>query len=193
MEGKGDNEEGAAYEEFEPYCKWQRKEDHDILEIHLPEFKKEQLRVQITNHGFLKISGERPLDLSRKTKFHKEFSIFSSNYDTAAFHAKFIQGWLRITMPKRKIPEKLSAETPKIDDPIPKTETTIDQTKAPPSPGDGVGGVSTESEFQDRKSRTLRQRLAKVAVTLAATAAMMAVLVAYVAYMYKSTVAEVDD
>ena len=24
-----------VYEEFEPFCKWQRKEDRDFLEIHL--------------------------------------------------------------------------------------------------------------------------------------------------------------
>lgn len=26
---------GIVYEEFEPFCRWQRNEDQDILEIHL--------------------------------------------------------------------------------------------------------------------------------------------------------------
>ena len=29
-------DQNIAYEEFEPFCKWQRKEDRDVLEIHLP-------------------------------------------------------------------------------------------------------------------------------------------------------------
>lgn len=34
MAAKSSNQE-IVYEEFEPYCKWQRKEDRDILEIQL--------------------------------------------------------------------------------------------------------------------------------------------------------------
>lgn len=27
---------GVLYEEFEPFCKWKKLEDSDVLEVHLP-------------------------------------------------------------------------------------------------------------------------------------------------------------
>lgn len=34
MAAKSSNQE-IVYEEFEPFCKWQRKDDRDVLEIQL--------------------------------------------------------------------------------------------------------------------------------------------------------------
>ncbi|KAK6126573.1 hypothetical protein DH2020_039684 [Rehmannia glutinosa] len=196
MAGKA-HEAATVYEEFEPLCKWQRKEDRDILEIHLQEFKKEQLKVQISNHGVLKISGERPLDALTKTKFHKEIPVPSNKYDTQSIHAKFVNGSLYITMPKH--PEntnaKVSSEPSKIDDQTPKPDFPKDQSTGPPPPPSSQDNrnATTELEFRGRRGPKSGSRLAKVAVSLAATAAAVAVLVAYVVYMYRSTVDEFDD
>ncbi|KAI3447355.1 hypothetical protein Pfo_004020 [Paulownia fortunei] len=120
------NQAETAYEEFEPLCKWHRNEDRDILEVHLQEFKKEQLKVQISNHGILKISGERPLGASTtSTKFYKEVPVPSYKYDAQAIHAKFVNGCLCITMPKRK------TLVPEIDE---KTLSKIDRTPKPEPP-----------------------------------------------------------
>ncbi|KAK6126591.1 hypothetical protein DH2020_039666 [Rehmannia glutinosa] len=208
MAGKA-HEAATVYEEFEPLCKWQRKEDRDILEIHLQEFKKEQLKVQISNHGVLKISGERPLDALTKTKFHKEIPVPSNKYDNQSIHAKFVNGYLYITMPKHTENGKNSSEPSKIDDQIPKPDFPKDQSTGPPPPPssqDNVtggakeqtaatlgGNATTEFEFRGRRGSKSGSRLAKVAVSLAATAAAVAVLVAYVVYMYRSTVDEFDD
>ncbi|KAI9120704.1 hypothetical protein K1719_007737 [Acacia pycnantha] len=35
-----------SYEDFDPLCKWSRKEGRDILEVHLPGFRKDQVKVQ---------------------------------------------------------------------------------------------------------------------------------------------------
>ncbi|KAL0374719.1 UNVERIFIED_CONTAM: heat shock protein [Sesamum radiatum] len=198
MAGKG--EHALAHEEFEPLCKWQRSEDLDVLEIHLQEFKKEQLKVQISNHGVLKISGERPLDASRKSKFYKEIQI-SSNCDASAIRAKFVNGCLYITMPKRKpaLPPKNgngSAESAKTDQ-TPTPEPAKNQSQAPQPSGGGAKAQTqapAESsaaacEFQGRAGNAQCLRLAKVAVALAA----MAAAVSYFVYRYKSRVAEDDD
>ncbi|KAL0337107.1 UNVERIFIED_CONTAM: hypothetical protein Scaly_1985800 [Sesamum calycinum] len=178
----------AAYEEFEPFCRWQRKEDHDILEIHLQEFKREQLKVQISNYGILKISGERTTsDASRKTRFYKEVPVPSTKYDTPAIRAKFVSGCLYITLPKWKnsAPDIGENTTPKMEQ-TPKRTAELaakDEPKASPADPKEQAVVSgSGGEFQGR-------RMAKVAVSLAATA----VLVAYVVYMYKATIGEVDD
>ncbi|KAH6756698.1 hypothetical protein C2S53_001100 [Perilla frutescens var. hirtella] len=181
-----------VYEEFEPFCKWQRKEDRDVLEIQLQDFKKEQLKVQISNHGVLKISGERPLDPTKeptkRSKFYKEVPAPSSKYDTRAIHAKFVSNNLIITLPKPKTspPERVIS---------PSAPTKIDQTPKPPPPLANIGGnVSMGGQCQltkCRKQPMFRSRLAKVAASLAATAVAAVVLAAYVHYMYKSCT--VDD
>ncbi|KAK6152211.1 hypothetical protein DH2020_014846 [Rehmannia glutinosa] len=185
MAGKA-HEAATVYEEFEPLCKWQRKEDKDILEIHLQEFKKEQLKVQISNHGVLKISGERPLDgLLTKTKFHKEIPVPTNKYDNQSIHAKFVNGYLYITMPKHTENGKSSSEPSKIDDQIPKPDFPKDQSTGPPPPPSSQdnnvtggakeqtaatlgGNATTEFEFRGRRGSKSGSRLAKVAVSLAA-------------------------
>ncbi|KAL2229221.1 UNVERIFIED_CONTAM: hypothetical protein Sindi_1901800 [Sesamum indicum] len=161
------------------------------------EFKREQLKVQISNYGILKISGERTTsDASRKTRFYKEVPVPGSKYDTPAIRAKFVNGCLYITLPKWKnsapdITEPKMEQTPK----RPAELAAEDQPKASPDPKEHAVRSSggSECEFQSRKRAELGRRMGKVAVSLAATAAAVAVLVAYVVYMYKATVGEVDD
>ncbi|CAA3005502.1 inactive protein RESTRICTED TEV MOVEMENT 2-like [Olea europaea var. sylvestris] len=107
MEAKPVN---TLFEEFEPLSKWKHKEDRDILEIHVPEFKKEQLKVRINRLKLLKISGELPLDAQRKSRFYKEVPI-PKNIDATAINAKFCYGWLYIAMPK-KLPISEDQKTP---------------------------------------------------------------------------------
>lgn len=119
MEGKGKSSAPAAaaaaasapsYVEFEPFCEWQREESRDALVIHLPEFKKEQLRVQINNRGILKISGERYVDSMKKSKFYKEVEV-PKYCDTNGIQAKFASSRLYVIMPK--IPKVSTEETNK--------------------------------------------------------------------------------
>ncbi|KAL8505273.1 hypothetical protein ACS0TY_016490 [Phlomoides rotata] len=195
-----------VYEEFEPFCKWQRNEDHDILEIHLQEFKKEELKVQISNQGILKISGERKLDESKCTKFYKEVPIPINKYDANAIHAKFVNSSLIITIPKLKIPtlqtkEKVSSfETYKIDQAPKKGPTTVERENGggpsgakeqTPTP---KGVVPTKYRFECWKQKMMDLRMTKMAASLATTFAVIAILAAaYVVYMYKSSFQEIDE
>ncbi|GFP89886.1 hypothetical protein PHJA_001132400 [Phtheirospermum japonicum] len=203
-----------VYEEFEPFCKWQRKEDRDILEINLPDFKKDQLRVQISNQGILKVSGERGIEnSSRKSKFHKEIIVPSNTHDTQAIQAKFVAGWLYITMPiignarASSGPSKTLVPTPKAElakdeSSPPKAELAKDESSPPASGGKAPAGFGLQGgvfslgggegkspegfELEGvKRSPASRPRLAKVAVSLAATAAAVAVLIAYVVYMFR--------
>ncbi|PIN13487.1 hypothetical protein CDL12_13889 [Handroanthus impetiginosus] len=163
MERKADNQ-STAYEKFEPFCKWDRNEDRDIIEIHLKEFKKDQLKAQICKRGILKIFGERQSDTSMKSKFYKEIPVPSNIYDTQGIHAEFINDCLRIKMPKRKtvvheFNESTSAKELKID-------------------------RSPKWEFELAKGAAVAAGMAAAAVV---------VLVPCVVYMCKSAICQVND
>ncbi|XVF56845.1 hypothetical protein PTKIN_Ptkin06aG0153000 [Pterospermum kingtungense] len=90
-----------SYEDFEPFCKWKRDQNSDTLEVHLPGFKRQQLRVLINSSGVLSITGERQSDEDKmkKSQFRKEFPV-SENYQTNQIQAKFSSGVLYLVMPK---------------------------------------------------------------------------------------------
>ncbi|KAI7747352.1 hypothetical protein M8C21_007985 [Ambrosia artemisiifolia] len=100
-----------SYDDIEPLCTWQRDDAQDILVIHLPEFKKEQLRVQISNTGLLKISGEKVAEGKKRIRFLKELKV-TKDYDANNIRAKFSQGCLRITLPKKVVTQPSMLETP---------------------------------------------------------------------------------
>lgn len=158
--------------------------------------------MQISNYGLLKVSGERPLDSSRKSKFYKEFQL-SSKYDASAIHAKFVNGWLYITMPKKKNIANEKHENEQVSGLHKIDQTPRMEYKAPTS-NDNAGESNAQTQetaqnaspligYQGRKPMSSGRRLVKVAVTLTSTAAMIIVLVAYVVYMYRSTLPEVEN
>ncbi|XP_015900296.3 inactive protein RESTRICTED TEV MOVEMENT 2 [Ziziphus jujuba] len=88
-----------SYEDFEPFCQWKRDNERDILEVHLEGFKKEQLRVQFNNSGILTITGEKPIDETKCSRFKKEINI-AKDSDSNKIRAKLSRGVLLITIPK---------------------------------------------------------------------------------------------
>ncbi|OAY52074.1 serine-aspartate repeat-containing protein I [Manihot esculenta] len=94
-----------VYEDFEPSMDWLREPGADTLRVYVPGFKKEQMKVQVTSSGNLRISGERPLaDGNKWCRFRKEIPI-PSIYDHNAIGAKFEKGLLFIRHPKIIIPD----------------------------------------------------------------------------------------
>ncbi|CAH8335299.1 unnamed protein product [Eruca vesicaria subsp. sativa] len=88
------------YEEIEPFCRWRRTEDVDIVELHLPSgLKKEHLKIQISNTGILTITGSCPVDKTKSIKFMKETKVARS-CNRNEIRAKFSKGVLYVTMPK---------------------------------------------------------------------------------------------
>nr|GLL31489.1 inactive protein RESTRICTED TEV MOVEMENT 2-like [Ipomoea trifida] len=91
------------YEDFDPDYDQVQEPQVDTLLIYLPDFRKEQIRVQLTGTGILKISGQRRLEGDKWKRFLKQFQV-SSNCDTNRISAKFESGTLYITQPKLIIP-----------------------------------------------------------------------------------------
>ncbi|XP_021721263.1 22.0 kDa heat shock protein-like isoform X2 [Chenopodium quinoa] len=116
-----------SYVEYNPAIEWRKEEGLETLIIHLPDFKKNQLRVQISKEGVLKISGERPLtaDGTKKSRFLKEEKL-SEGCDMNEVRAKFSDGSLHIMMPKKKV----TPETPQGT----KQQPASSRQSAPPQP-----------------------------------------------------------
>ncbi|CAM8877286.1 unnamed protein product [Rhodiola kirilowii] len=93
----------STYDDFEPYCKWERDESQDVLIVHLPDFKRNELKIQINKYGLLTVSGEcQPAKgVSKISRFTKRIRISRDYYDEDQIHAKFISGILYITMPQK--------------------------------------------------------------------------------------------
>ncbi|XP_014491219.1 inactive protein RESTRICTED TEV MOVEMENT 2 [Vigna radiata var. radiata] len=89
-----------SYEDFDPLFMWRREEGRDTLELHLPGFKRDQIRIQINHVGLLVISGERPSEGNRWRRFKKEFEIPSYCNDDA-IHGNMMQSILSVVMPKK--------------------------------------------------------------------------------------------
>nr|GMD12806.1 inactive protein RESTRICTED TEV MOVEMENT 2-like [Ipomoea batatas] len=87
------------YEDFDPDYDQIQEPEVDTLLIHLPGFRKDQLRVQLIRTVILRISGERHLEGDKWKRFLKEFQV-SSNCDTNRINAKFQSGTLYVTLPK---------------------------------------------------------------------------------------------
>ncbi|GMH11155.1 hypothetical protein Nepgr_012996 [Nepenthes gracilis] len=108
-----------VYEDFEPTADWIHEEGVDTYLVYLPDFKKENLRVQLTTSRVLKISGECPISENRWKRFLKEVRV-SENCNTKEITAKFEEGVLYIRQPKLITPaEKQEKEKSTVDAPRP--------------------------------------------------------------------------
>jgi HSP20 family molecular chaperone IbpA len=73
-----DRRRGAAtreFEDFNPVVQWKlgdEVEDQDVVEISLPGFCKDQVRVQVDNQGVLCTTGEQPARGGRWARFKKD-------------------------------------------------------------------------------------------------------------------------
>lgn len=102
----------VSYEEFEPFCKWKKLEDSDVLEVHLPDFKKEELRVRIKNNSILTVSGEHPTAKDgKKMHFNREIKLPKDIYPDQ-IRAKFGGSILSITMPKKASSPEIAKPSP---------------------------------------------------------------------------------
>ncbi|KAJ0014518.1 hypothetical protein Pint_20071 [Pistacia integerrima] len=204
----------SSYDDFEPMCKWTTEETQDILEVHLQGFKKNQLRVQINNNGLLTISGERPVDENRRSRFRNEINL-SKNYNLDGIRAKFSGGILYITVRKKtssiETPHgqhTLAQENENPNQPInyQDKETNGSELKESGSKdnniaanGNGRSSLETirkptESAAEIKSSITGLKMSGKTALKLGALAAVVVVVSigAFVAYKYRQAI-QVED
>uniref|UniRef100_A0A0A0M2E7 SHSP domain-containing protein n=1 Tax=Cucumis sativus TaxID=3659 RepID=A0A0A0M2E7_CUCSA len=113
------------FEEFEPRFDWVDHPDARVLVVHLSGFRSNQLKVQVTSTGKLRVSGERKLSSGKWLRFQKEIDI-PADADTDNISAKLEQGVLYVKQPKK--PSATSSNIPPVQQPKPKA-----QSQPPPS------------------------------------------------------------
>nr|XP_004246713.1 inactive protein RESTRICTED TEV MOVEMENT 2 [Solanum lycopersicum] len=138
---------GAApnqvYEDFVPTTELVQEQDSDTLLLDLTGFRKEQVRVQLTRTGVVKISGQRPVAENKWLRFQKDFPV-SQNCDRTKISAKFENGILYVKQPKliTTSPQKKDQELPTSDPQQPNDE---------PQP---TSQKKDEQQTQDEKTQT---------------------------------------
>ncbi|XP_059669850.1 inactive protein RESTRICTED TEV MOVEMENT 2-like [Cornus florida] len=184
-----------SYDDFEPFCNWTREEGAETLVLHLPEFKKEQLKVHVNSLGTLKITGERPLDRTRWSRFSKEIKI-PNKCNSDEIHAKFAAARLYIVMPIKKItnpdqPKPLQNSQQNVSK---TTETNQPQvSKKPTLNSEKLGGFSQTMENKAAENgmerSVTRVRLGrKVAINVAVVLLpVVLALGAYIVYRYTTS------
>ncbi|KAI3826248.1 hypothetical protein L1987_00293 [Smallanthus sonchifolius] len=171
-----------SYDDIEHLCTWQREDGQDVLVIQLPEFKKEQLRIHISNTGLLKISGEKVVE-GKKRRFLKEVKV-TKDYDSNNIHAKFSQGCLRVTLPKKIV------ALPSMS----KTQPAVAMPSPQDSQSDNVNtnGKTTNPGIKTRAGQTLKSKtFTRVMVTIGF--ASVAAFSVYTAYKYWTSYVQVDE
>ncbi|XP_021279237.1 uncharacterized protein LOC110412913 [Herrania umbratica] len=101
-----DSKPKPVYEDFEVQTEWVNEASGDALVASVPVlsndstgFKREQLKVQISSGGNLRIPGECSIGENKFSRFHQEIPI-PSNWDRSKINAKVMDGILQIKHPK---------------------------------------------------------------------------------------------
>ncbi|XP_030522383.1 inactive protein RESTRICTED TEV MOVEMENT 2 [Rhodamnia argentea] len=164
------------YEDIDPTTNWEREDRLDTLIIYLPGFKREQLKVQITSEGNLRVMGERQVTGNKWSRFRKEMPI-ASNYDSNKISAKFDNGILRVKLQKIIIPAeprgeaKPAVQPTKPPEPTPAAEPQkrgpkqdtkeppkAEQVPAKPTEEDKKPKISTEDEEKPKEVKEESKR-----------------------------------
>ncbi|XP_009799338.1 inactive protein RESTRICTED TEV MOVEMENT 2-like [Nicotiana sylvestris] len=75
------------YEDFLPTSMMVHENDYDTLLFNLTGFKKEQVKIQLSKTGILKISGQRPV--YKWQRFQKDIPV-SENCEKSKISARFV-------------------------------------------------------------------------------------------------------
>ncbi|KAF7148707.1 hypothetical protein RHSIM_Rhsim03G0053400 [Rhododendron simsii] len=174
-----------TYDDFEPFCSWRREEGKETLVVHVAEFKRDQMKVHLSNRGTLRITGERPIDGTKWSRFTKEIKV-PKDCNPNEITAKFTNaGLLHIIMPKKA---SVELET-KQDQPIhvvPELQGQAQDQNAQPKTKETQGQVAEESRkvFSVAKQTIIRDRKVVMGVALVAVVAVVVALGAFATYKY---------
>ncbi|KAF3789492.1 Inactive protein RESTRICTED TEV MOVEMENT 2 [Nymphaea thermarum] len=151
--------------DYQPKSRWYEDEESKVLQIELPDFKRDELRVQTDGSGRLRVSGQRRIDSKKSSRFEESFPI-PDGVDHTAIKAKFDSGILHVIMPFKKMP------------PLVAEEGSPATGEAPTESGDGKPG----RRWRDRLDfclGTRRKRIVSACVGLATLATVLGLYVAY--------------
>ncbi|CAK9328115.1 unnamed protein product [Citrullus colocynthis] len=116
-----DSSSSKNFQDFEPRFDWVHHPDSHVLIVHLLGFRSNQLKVQVTSTGKLRVSGERRLGSGKWLRFQKEIDI-PADADTDKISAKLEEGILYVKQPKKPSPAS-SNNLPGQQQPKPKAES----------------------------------------------------------------------
>ncbi|KAG5556266.1 hypothetical protein RHGRI_006766 [Rhododendron griersonianum] len=187
-----------TYDDFEPFCGWRREEGKETLVLYFHnillviEFKRDQMKVHLSNRGTLRITGERPIDGTKRSRFAKEIKV-PKDCNPNEITAKFTPaGLLHVIMPKKT---SIKLET-KQDQPIrvvpDQQGQAQDQNEQPKAKGT-QGQVAEESRtvFSVAKQTITRDRKVVMGVALVVVVAVVVALGAFAMYKYTRPVPNV--
>ncbi|EEF52126.1 inactive protein RESTRICTED TEV MOVEMENT 2 [Ricinus communis] len=92
-------------EEFVPSAVWTEDSDCHFLLVDLPDFEKEEVKLQVDQSGQITVSGERLVNSNKYIYFEKAFKS-PENSDINKTTQKFDGGILYVTLPKKPQVEK---------------------------------------------------------------------------------------
>ncbi|KAG5556263.1 hypothetical protein RHGRI_006764 [Rhododendron griersonianum] len=174
-----------TYDDFEPFCSWRREEGKETLVVHVPEFKRDQMKVHLSNRGTLRITGERPIDGTKRSRFAKEIKV-PKDCNPNEITAKFTNaGLLHIIMPKKASVE-LETEQDQPIQVVPEQQAKAqDQNEQPKTKGT-QGQVAEESRkvFSVAKQTIIRDRKVVMGGALVVVVAVVVALGVFATYKY---------
>lgn len=148
------------YEDFEPFYEWDR--DQRLVNVMLPGYRRDQLKVQVTSKRILRILGERQIFENRWRRFNLELPLLS-DYDTDNVSAKFEGGTLSVKFGKLLKPEKTTTPpTQKVEQQKPpqqveeakKTNAEVSDQKKEETKTETAEEVSEEAKTNNGSSET---------------------------------------
>ncbi|KAI4323711.1 hypothetical protein L6164_023296 [Bauhinia variegata] len=134
----------AVYEEFQPKSEVTESPEAYRLQIHLPGFTRDQVKIKyISSSRVMSISGERPIEGGRRwSRFDQTFPV-PENFNEERLGARFDQGILTITMPKKFTSHVASIDDVAMAEPKPRRAEEV----VPPKAMNGVEGLRRSSSL----------------------------------------------
>ncbi|KAI5416803.1 uncharacterized protein LOC127073831 [Lathyrus oleraceus] len=90
----------ALFEEIVPNSGWSEDSTSHYLLVDLPEFKKEDVKLQVDSSGRIVVKGERQASEQKRVRFHLSFPA-PSDSEVDKIAGKFDGGILYVTLPKQ--------------------------------------------------------------------------------------------
>ncbi|KAL0455397.1 UNVERIFIED_CONTAM: class IV heat shock protein [Sesamum latifolium] len=101
-----------VYEDFKPMSEWQQDDESHILNIYLPGFMKEQIRVSTEGRNTIRVQGERLVAGNKWSRFREEFEV-PENSEMNSVRAKYQGGVLNLTIQKKEVDKAQETIPPK--------------------------------------------------------------------------------
>ncbi|KAK4424753.1 Inactive protein RESTRICTED TEV MOVEMENT 2 [Sesamum alatum] len=139
-----------VYEDFKPVSEWQQDDESHFLNIYLPGFMKEQIRVSTEGRNSIRVQGERLVAGNKWSRFREEYQV-PENGEMNSVRAKYQGGVLNITIPKKEF-DKAQETLP------PKPNTTDTQKQPIPQKGHEkvLPEVNTSKSTEEKSSELKR-------------------------------------